>query len=164
MKIRAFFLMFFCFISGIVFSQETENKEIDCSPGSAEYTVRYLKLRAMYVKMLDSEATKKYLALSRSFNSKAGFEGIIKDKEKREVLRGNEPIKDWVLNNIEKTDFKNCAEAEALIKEIEDVNLQIVVENKDLYIYMGESLEICKDISSDLLQDLAGEYGRNFRF
>lgn len=113
----------------------------------------------MYLRMLKSESTKKYLAMQNSFFDKAGSK-----VKNRKAIRQEDDIDSWVLNNVEKTSFKNCEEAETEIQKIADANLLVFMENQELYTYMGECMEICDGISSELIKELMGEYGADFRF
>ncbi|MDV6168641.1 hypothetical protein R1T16_09415 [Flavobacterium sp. DG1-102-2] len=151
------FSALFLFCTYTMQSQNDVNRKEPCFQGTNEYTERYVKLKTMYKKMLDSEESKKYMILVRDYMAKAHY-------AKRNWREEESTVNDWVLNNIEKTGFKDCAEAEAEDYKIVMANWEIMKNNEELYLYLAESLEICPDITSNLVMELTKEYGPYFKF
>lgn len=126
------------------------------------YIARYEKLKALYVEMQSKESTKKYLALEKAFKEKANYEGGVKgivDKAKK----GINAIHEWARNNVEKTGFKHIDEIEREIFKIKTLNFQIIGENRELYAYLIETSEICKDLPVELILELGKIYGKNLK-
>lgn len=160
-KILPFSFILFLFCGHSVFSQEMNN-QILCTPESSEYSLRYTKLRKLYVEMQNSESTKTFIALKNDFLDKSNYNG-----SKREIitqgLNGANSINHWVLDNIEKTDFKSCSEAETAITKGIAANLQIHIDNKELYNYLEETYKICPQLCVNLLLELQKVYGKDFQ-
>jgi hypothetical protein len=90
------------------FAQTTTTAEND-----SVYVADYYKLRELYLKYIDAKKGNKADKLMKEFVLKAKFGGEFKDLNPEEGIIG------WVRQNIEKTSFKNVAEAEKLWNEAE---------------------------------------------
>lgn len=163
MKVNYKLIFFWVFFLGSsnLFSQEVINDSA-CSPENSEYITRYTKLKAMYVDLQNTESTKEYIALQKSFKEKAHYE----EEQRETILQGKKGVNalfEWVRNNVEKTDFKSCEEAETEISKILAVNMKIISENKELYSYYLETYKFCETLVVDLFFELKKEYGDDLR-
>ncbi|OYQ49025.1 hypothetical protein CHU92_00485 [Flavobacterium cyanobacteriorum] len=141
-------------------SQETANAPL-CTEGSAEYTARYEKLKAMYIEMQNKQSSKDFIALNNAFKEKSNFKASPQEMY-NQAKNGFNAQFEWVRNNIEKTGFKNCEEAEAEITKLLNQNIKFVMENKDTYAYANECLKLCEGLLVNLYIELSREYGKDF--
>jgi len=140
------------------------NDELLCAPGNSEYSARYIKLKELYVRMQNSESAKTCITLKNDFLEKSNYEDVVSRKEIiAQSYNGLNAINQWVLDNIEKTDFKSCEEAENAIKKGIAANFKIHVDNKELYSYLENTYKICPDLCVNLLLELKKEYGKDFQ-
>lgn len=151
-------LLFFC---AVAFAQE-QKPNIDCSPDSQEYATRYAKLKELYIQMQSSESASKYRLLRKDFRERSNYDD---ENGSIEILRsaknGVNAVHQWALDNIEKTEFKDYEEAENAIKSILDAHNEVILDNKELYIYHGETVSLCPDLTTNLLQELSMMYSKN---
>ena len=158
---KLFFVMLSFFAIATMHSQE-QKPNIDCTPDSPEYTARYAKLKEMYIEMQSCKSAIKYRELNNDFREKSNYDY---ENGRREIIRSAlknvNAVHQWALDNIEKTEFKDCEEAEAAIKNILDAHLEVIRDNKELYIYHGETVSLCPDLTTNLLQELSKMYRKN---
>ena len=91
------------------------------------YVNTYNKLRALYLKQLDSESYKKAYNLSMNFASKAKFDGDFA------ILAVENGMLNWIKENLDKTSFSSYEEAVKLYKEQEVAFEADKIENAEYY-------------------------------
>lgn len=130
------------------------------NPLSNECQVTFLKLKAEYRKMLESESSKEYIKLTEEFNRKANKDEDI-DYPGVEDPYDNCII--WIGKNLEKTEFKNVEEAQELVNEINKINKQSVIENFELFKSIRQAVKDCgNEFSKRFYKELIIEYGPDF--
>lgn len=130
------------------------------NPLSNECQVTFLKLKAEYRKMLESESSKEYIKLTEEFNRKSNKDEDI-DYPGVEDSYDNSLI--WIGKNLEKTEFKNIEEAQELVEKIKKINEQNVMENFELFKSIRQAVKDCgNEFSKRFYNELFIEYGPDF--
>ncbi|KOS05365.1 hypothetical protein AM493_04450 [Flavobacterium akiainvivens] len=91
------------------------------------YVADYYKLRALYIKYIDSKKTTKTDKLLREFMMKAKFDGEMKE------LASEDGLIIWVRENIKKTAFRSVVEADELWQELQIARQVRPQEELDFY-------------------------------
>jgi hypothetical protein len=109
------------------------------------YVAAYHKLRALYVKQLDSDVHKNSEKLLATFINKAKFNS---DKG---VLSEKEGMINWIRANFDKTRFSSIEEAEKVYNEMVAARAADMAENADYYTF----IQMCiKKHSTQILLDV----------
>ncbi|MHA3787502.1 hypothetical protein ACX0HA_04765 [Flavobacterium hauense] len=123
------FIVVLFFITTIGYSQ----KKKDTVP----YTVRYTKLKDLYIKELDSKTHRTADSLFQVFAYKMTPYMSI-----NEIDEENDSYPDWAKANIYKTEFKNATEVQKLWDEYDAANNAAVEENKEYFDCLLETIQL----------------------
>jgi hypothetical protein len=113
--------LLFLFSSITTLAQNTGNGSVK----DTAYINSYNKLRALYLKQLDSESHKKAMKLTDQFMTKANFNGD------QNILLTDDGLMNWIKDNIEKTSFKNFEEALKLDEDLKTAYKADAIENAE---------------------------------
>jgi hypothetical protein len=117
------------------------------------YSVRYNKLKELYLKQVNSKSFKMVDSLQRSFIKKAQFKGKL-----------DMPLLIWVKTNLFMTKFKNFDEAQKEWADIEAAQEIEMEQNADYYDYVYESILATSsaEIQINAKQDVEAEHPEIF--
>ena len=148
-------MLFLCTAQTLL-SQESSNKDPMCIPGTNEYTDRYMELKALYDKAENSESSRSSKLVYKTFVDKIHYNGDRMEFFKQ-AMRDKTFLNKWVLDNIEKTDFKDVSEAQAEMLKVEEANKRSISENADYYTRLFETMRVCQELALNFLSGMASE-------
>lgn len=137
------------------YSQAPEKKEKPKDNVSPEE--RYKKLKALYIKEIDSKthivADSLFQVFIYKITPDVEFNELTKQIKSQDYLK-------WATENISKTEFKDAAEAEKLWTEYKEASTVNVMANQEYYNYLMETFQVERGIemSSQLYLDVMEEY------
>ncbi|NDI98778.1 hypothetical protein GWA97_06790 [Flavobacterium sp. LaA7.5] len=149
MKIITFLVtLLVCIITQNSFSQETVK--------DSAYVADYEQLKALYIKMLDTDSYQESSKLMKSFFQKM-------NKKDKTVLIHPDDYINWVKDNIEQTDFKSFTEAEFEWDIIKLLQKKSIEENQGYYDFLMKAIsKHGATISSDVLMSVRRENPEKF--
>jgi len=137
-------ILFVCIVSSS-YSQTFEYQLPQ--PKDSAYTVKFNKLKELYVKQYNSESYKKMKNLNDAFMDKVNPDHTFLD------FKGVPPI-DWVKGNLEKTAFSSYDDAKKEYAEIEKAAVFVAAENGAL---TNMILELVKNKEHEIMTDVLME-------
>jgi len=125
-------LIILCF-SLSAMAQHPRKTEMTATVKDTAYVNTYNKLRALYLKQLESESYKKVQKLTTAFMEKVKFDGDFK------IFKEEYGLLNWIKDNLQKTSFTSYEEAENEYKAQEVLNKEYEQENAE-YIAFGKAV------------------------
>ncbi|MCO6148702.1 hypothetical protein [Flavobacterium sp. NRK1] len=158
MKFNFFFFLFF--ISFLPVHSQTSINSDNCDPESKEYKARFEKLNDLYVKMLTSQESIDYVKKLNAFMAKFYSPEYFKAFKDSGFKSGFS--KQWIAENLDKTKFKSYKEAEDMRKSNSEAYEIVLLQNKELYDYVDEIMEVCEEMINKLYIQLMDYFGDRF--
>lgn len=151
------------FVAALIFSttlaaQESPSTEIT-------YQERYDKLKELYYKHLDSESYIRNSELILAFADKVSFDGSEHERLRiRSSTVKNNELLEWIEKNIEKTQFKDFAEAKAEYDKLATASAAVIEENRAYFDYLSETIKLGQhQIFEDIVLEAMSYYPEKFK-
>jgi len=131
------------------------------------YTLRYNKLKELYLKMLTSKSSLEALRMTKEFTKKVHYDGNEIDKKMliEYISHGVDLLMPWIEANIYKTEFGSYNVALQEKERLVQAQAAETEENMEYYLYLQESINIAgQQIFTDLVVEIMTYYPDKFHY